>query len=244
MKKKIFITGSGSGLGLFLAQKLKEDNYEVIVNVRNQKNKKKLVKYFHLKNIVVADLNDEKSRKLASKQIKKIFNSIDVMICNAGGNIKKNSNTSNSWKKIIDKNFWTTVNSVLDFEKLVKRNGKIICISSICGKEYLDGAPINYSVAKSAVNAFVKFYSHNLSKSNKSLNAILPGNLMFKDSVCDKKIKKNKKNVINYIKKNVPINRFGSVDDIVNVISYIINQKNNFLNGSLITIDGGQTKSL
>ena len=67
---------------------------------------------------------------------------------------------------------------------------------------------------------------------------------MFKDSVWDKKIKKNKKNVINYIKKNVPINRFGSVDDIVNVISYIINQKNNFLNGSLITIDGGQTKSL
>ena len=76
MKKKIFIKGSGSGLGLFLAQKLKEDNYEVIVNLKNQKNKKKLVKNFHLKNIVVADLNDEKSRKLASKQIKKIFNSI------------------------------------------------------------------------------------------------------------------------------------------------------------------------
>ncbi len=44
MKKKIFITGSGSGLGLFLAQKLKEDNYEVIVNVRNHKKSKKIIK--------------------------------------------------------------------------------------------------------------------------------------------------------------------------------------------------------
>ena len=180
----------------------------------------------------------------ASKQIKKNFKNIDVLICNAGGGIKNNSNSLTSWNRIIDKNFWTTVNSVLTFEKFIKDNGKIICISSICGKEYIDGAPINYSVAKSAVNAFVKFYSHQISTSNKSINAILPGNLMFNGSVWDKKMKKNKKNVKNYIKKNVPINQFVKADSIMDMIYYIINQKNNFLNGSLLTLDGGQTKSL
>ena len=244
MKKKIFITGSGSGLGLILAQKLRDRNYNVIINVRNKKNRSKLLKLFSLKNIIVADLNIEKDRMSASKQIKKNFKNIDVLICNAGGGIKDNSNSLTSWNKIIDKNFWTTVNSVLTFEKFIKDNGKIICISSICGKEYIDGAPINYSVAKSAVNAFVKFYSHQISTSTKSINAILPGNLMFNGSVWDKKMKKNKRNVKNYIKKNVPINQFGKADSIIEMIYYIIKQKNNFLNGSLLTLDGGQTKSL
>lgn len=244
MKKKIFITGCGSGLGLILAQKLRDRNYNVIINVRNKKNRSKLLKLFSLKNIIVADLNIEKDRMSASKQIKKNFKNIDVLICNAGGGIKDNSNSLTSWNKIIDKNFWTTVNSVLTFEKFIKDNGKIICISSICGKEYIDGAPINYSVAKSAVNAFVKFYSHQISTSTKSINAILPGNLMFNGSVWDKKMKKNKRNVKNYIKKNVPINQFGKADSIIEMIYYIIKQKNNFLNGSLLTLDGGQTKSL
>ena len=166
------------------------------------------------------------------------------MVCNAGGNIINNSNSLSAWNKIIDKNFWTTVNSVLYFEKLIKKNGKIICISSICGKEYIEGAPTNYSVAKSAVNAFVKFYSHHTSISNKTINAIIPGNLMFKGSVWDKKMKLNKKNVRNYIKKNVPSNQFGNIEAILDMINYIINQKNNFLNGSLLTLDVGQTKSL
>ena len=244
MKKKILITGSGSGLGLNLAQKLKNKDYDVIVNVRSEKDKSKLLKYFEVKNIIVADLNIEKDLINASRYIKKNFRTIDVLICNAGGNIKNNSNSLSAWSKIIDKNFWTTVNSVLNFEKFIKKNGKIICISSICGKEYIDGAPTNYSVAKSAVNAFVKFYSHHTSISNKTINAIIPGNLMFKGSVWDKKIKKNKKNVKDYIKKNVPSNQFGNIEAIIDMINYIINQKDNFLNGSLLTLDGGQTKSL
>jgi NAD(P)-dependent dehydrogenase (short-subunit alcohol dehydrogenase family) len=244
MKKKIFITGCGSGLGLNLAKKLKNKHYDVIINVRNKKDKNKLLKYFVKKNIIVADLNNAKDLINASKYIKKFFRTIDVMVCNAGGNIINNSNSLSAWNKIIDKNFWTTVNSVLYFEKLIKKNGKIICISSICGKEYIEGAPTNYSVAKSAVNAFVKFYSHHTSFSNKTINAIIPGNLMFKGSVWDKKMKLNKKNVRNYIKKNVPSNQFGNIEAILDMINYIINQKNNFLNGSLLTLDGGQTKSL
>ena len=92
MKKKIFITGCGSGLGLNLAKKLKNKHYNVILNVRNKKDKNKLLKYFVKKNIIVADLNSEKDLINASKYIKKNFRTIDAMVCNAGGNIINNSN--------------------------------------------------------------------------------------------------------------------------------------------------------
>jgi len=67
---------------------------------------------------------------------------------------------------------------------------------------------------------------------------------MLKGSFEEKKIKKDKRKVTDYIKKNVPMNKFGNVENIIDMIYFIINQKNNFLNGSLLTIDGGQTKSL
>ena len=47
---------------------------------------------------------------------------------------------------------------------LIKKNGKIVCISSICGSEVIDGAPIGYSIAKSAINNYVKSISYELGK--------------------------------------------------------------------------------
>ena len=46
-----------------------------------------------------------------------------------------------------------------------------------------------------------------------------------------------------YIKKNVPTNNFGSPKDIFEICKMISENKSNFLTGSLIRLDGGQTKS-
>jgi len=244
MKKKILITGSGSGLGLEIAKALDKKKYTIIINLRTKKKLTDFKKKYNFENVICADLNIKKDLTNISNYVQNNFGKIDILICNAGGNIKGNNNSLNSWKKIFDKNFWSTLNIIKFLEKKISNNGKIICISSICGKEFIEGAPINYSVAKSAINSFVKFYSHEFRDTGKTINAIVPGNLMFPGSVWDKKIINNKKEVKKYIKKNVPINDFGKTTDIVEMIDFLANQKSKFINGSCITLDGGQTKSI
>ena len=56
-------------------------------------------------------------------------------------------------------------------------------------------------------------------------------------------MKKNLKKTKKYIKQNVPINKFGSTDDIFEVCVMIGQNKSGFITGSLFKIDGGQTKS-
>ena len=56
------------------------------------------------------------------------------------------------------------------------------------------------------------------------------------------KHKKNK--TLNYIKRNVPLNNFGNPLDIVSMIEFLESEKSSFITGSLIRIDGGQTKSI
>ena len=59
-----------------------------------------------------------------------------------------------------------------------------------------------------------------------------------------KKKKKNKKFVNDYLKNNVPIKKFGTRDDIAELVSFLVSPKAKFINGSILTIDGGQTLSI
>ena len=54
-----------------------------------------------------------------------------------------------------------------------------------------------------------------------------------------KKIKKNKNSVKKIIEDTVPLKRFGSRDDIAELVNYLISSKASYLNGSIISIDGG-----
>ena len=60
----------------------------------------------------------------------------------------------------------------------------------------------------------------------------------------DKKLLKNKRFYLDYIKKEVPENRLGKPNEIANLVTYLCSEKSSFINGSVINIDGGQDKSL
>ena len=73
------------------------------------------------------------------------------------------------------------------------------------------------------------------------INSISPGNILFPGSVWDEKLKNSKNTTKKYIKKNVPLNKFGRIDDISNMVIYISSQKSKFINGANFVIDGGQS---
>jgi len=243
-KKKIFITGSSSGIGLHLAKKLSLDKKnEIIINSRNLIKLTKAKKIISDCEYIKGDVSDYKIALKISKKIKKL----DVLICNVG-----NSSSSfpgkeryQDWEKSFSDNFFSSVNIIKAFEKkLIKSKGLIICISSICGIEYVKGAPLTYSVSKAALNAFVRFYSKILGPKGARINAIAPGNILFKGSVWEKKIKKNRKKTLKIINDEVSTKKIGSPENVFNTVNYLISEKTNFINGSVFIIDGGQIRSL
>ena len=71
------------------------------------------------------------------------------------------------------------------------------------------------------------------------VNIITPGNIMFVGSTWEKKLKKNRSKVIKLINDTIPIKRFGSSDEVADLVSFLISQKSTYLNGAKIPIDGG-----
>jgi 3-oxoacyl-[acyl-carrier protein] reductase len=120
----------------------------------------------------------------------------------------------------------------------------IVCISSICGIEIVPGAPPAYAVAKSALNAYVRVKSKGLKSAGSRINAIAPGNILHENSNWLQKLNKDSTEVDNYLKKNVPLNRFASTSEIADLVLYLSSPKASFVSGSIWTIDGGQVNSL
>jgi len=243
-KLKILITGSSKGIGLSIAKKLsKNKNNLIYINGRNKNNLlnvKKEIKNCHL---IQGDITNKKVLKKISNGIK----DLDVLICNVGtgkASVEQGKEKKIDWEKSFKVNFYSAVDTIKAFEKkLIRNKGTIICISSICGLEYIDGAPLAYSVSKSALNTFVRSYSRFLGPKGVNINAIAPGNILFKGSSWEKKLTNNRKKTMDFINKEVPMKKFGNDIAISNLVSYLVEDKSKFINGSILVADGGQTRS-
>tara|TARA_B100001093_G_scaffold516109_1_gene594119 strand:+ start:793 stop:1536 length:744 start_codon:yes stop_codon:yes gene_type:complete len=238
-KKSAFITGSSSGIGFGLAKKFLDRGYEVIICSNNIKKLKKSSKALNDCFYIKADLTSEKDIKSAIRKIKAKFKKVDVLVCNYGNSDFKKNNLD--FKHSFNNNFFPTVNTVMNGVSILKKTGRIICISSICGIELIKNAPIGYSVAKSALNSFVKSISFVLSKKGILINSIAPGNIYFKDSVWEKKFQKNKKKIKKFLNENVPMEKFGTIDNIFE-LCYFLSSDKSFSTGATYILDGGQTR--
>tara|TARA_X000000368_G_C23009564_1_gene702845 strand:- start:555 stop:1292 length:738 start_codon:yes stop_codon:yes gene_type:complete len=241
-KPKILITGSSSGLGFFLAKEFSNRNYQVILNGRNQKKLKLASKLIQNSDYIHGDMSKSHIVKKNIKILNQRYKSLDVIIANIGNSNFRKNNEDLDFS--IKNNLLPTVHLVNNAKSILKNKSKIICISSICGAEVIQGAPIGYSVAKAALNFYVKSISRDLSKLGIFINAILPGNIIFRGSTWEKKLKKNKYKTLNYINQNVPSKKFGTPEDVFLICEMLCNNNSGFINGSLITVDGGQTLSL
>ena len=199
-KKTIFISASSSGIGYYLAQKYRLLGYNLIINGTNKIKLKKAsltlsCDYF------LGDLTDDNKIDSLIKKLKKKYCYIDILICNLGSsNFKKNNK---NFKNAFKYNFFSAA-SLIEKSKIIlkKKVSKIICISSICGLESIEGAPIGYSIAKSALNFYIKLISKDLAKNQITINGIVPGNIFFKGSIWNKNMQENPTKTKKYIKFN------------------------------------------
>jgi len=249
--KVIIVSGSSQGIGKNIAKILLQEGCNVVINGRN-KNKlnrtfKELNTKFKRKLIAIqGDVSKYSTINKMRKVTIKKWGKIDGIVANASI-IKSNKNINNDSRNsnwLMRHNLEMVCNFIGNLIPYIKsKESSIVVIGSIAGIEDI-GAPIYYSVYKSALSAYVKTMSRDLSKKNIRINLISPGNIFFKKGNWEKKLKKNKTKIKNMIKKNVPLNKFGKPEDISMIVSILLSNKTQFITGSNFVIDGGQTRSI
>jgi len=241
--KTAIVTGGTRGIGYGITKKLLEHGWNVAIIARTVDHFTVDKKYESKWICESADLTNEISARNVIEKICFLYPKVDLVVCNVGDgrSVSAGNESYDEWIRVLNVNLLSTTNTVESvFRHLNMENASIICISSICGLSIIDGAPITYSVAKSALNTYVRAYAKYLAKYNVRINAIAPGNIIFNGSVWDQKMKKNKHIIEKMIQDNVPLKKFGDINDIADMVVYLSSEKAKFITGSIITIDGGQ----
>jgi 3-oxoacyl-[acyl-carrier protein] reductase len=233
----VLVTGSSKGIGLSIARKFKKEKWAVIQNSRNEISKDFLIG----DTCIFADVTKSDEVISLMKQIKDTYGHLDAIVCNVGSG--KNIDSSNSqerWNYFIKANLFSATN-IVDHALPLLENSSVTVISSICGNSAIDGAPVEYSTAKAALNQYVKVMAKKYAEKEIRFNAVSPGNVIFDGSQWEEKLKSDEKNTYDYIKQNVPMGKFIEPQDVAEMVYYLSSNNNRYITGQNIIIDGGQS---
>ena len=249
MSKHVVIIGGTKGIGLSISNKfLQEKNIiHVISRNRAKKLEEDLLEVLGGKVFFYnCDATKSDALSLVRKKILKNSDSnIDIVICNVGNGSGSNKYIQDfdEWDKSWQTNFNSPIfSSRIFLDDLKKSKGVLLFITSIAGIEDL-GAPVSYSVAKSAVESYSKILARRIGPDVR-VNTIAPGNIFIQDGTWDKKLKDNPSAVKKMIENQVPMKRFGKPEEVSELAFFLCSAKASFITGSCFVIDGGQTKTI
>ena len=241
MRKTVLITGSSSGIGKEIARVLAKD-YDVILHYNNGYESAKLLKeeldkkYNRDYLMVKCDLSKEVEIDNMLNTIYKRYNSIDILINNAGIAIDTlfEDKTKDNFMKTLDINLIAPFLLCKKIGPKMKENkyGVIINISSTNGIDTSYIESLDYDASKAGLISLSKNLANYFAPYVR-VNTICPG---WVNTEMNKELDKD---FIKNEEDKILLDRFANPEEIANLIEFLISDKASYINNSIIRIDGG-----
>ena len=235
MNKIVLVTGASRGIGLEVAKLFSKEGYKVIGTSRGDFNLGDLIGDSSAISVQL-DLMSKESINDLFEVLKSKDILPSVLINNAG--ITKDQlflrMKDKDWDEVIETNLNGLFRVTKAFIKPMVKNkfGRVINISSVAGLMGNSGQ-VNYSSSKSAMVGFSRSLAKELGSRNITSNVVAPGFIETDMTTFlndDEKIE---------VSKNIPMKRFGTVEDVAKCIAFLASDKANYITGQIISVDGG-----
>jgi 3-oxoacyl-[acyl-carrier protein] reductase len=238
--KVVLVTGAGGGIGASIALKFSQSGAKVVVA--------DVIEEFSLNTVsrikeqggealaVTVDVSQISSVEEMVKKILDKFGKIDILINNAG--ITRDNlllrMKDEEWDKVISINLKGVFNCTKAVVRsmMKQRKGKIVNIASIVGIIGNAGQS-NYAASKGGVISLTKTWAKEFASRNINVNAIAPG--FIRTKMTDKLSEQIKEKV----NQQIPLKRFGEVEDVANLCVFLSSDEANYITGEVIKLDGG-----
>ncbi|MDP8995911.1 MAG: SDR family oxidoreductase [Pseudomonadota bacterium] len=233
------ITGGASGIGLKVAERIIAEGGSVTIWDMDKAriDEACLLLGGNVAGIVV-NVADPVAVEAAAQQADAVHQKVDVLICSAGVaglNEQVINYPQEEWRRIIDINLngLFYCNQAIAKHMVANRYGRIVNVASIAGKEGNPTASA-YSASKAAVIGFTKSLGKELAKAGVTVNAITPATV---DTPILKQVSEAHKD---YMLSKIPMGRFGKVEEIAAIITWLASEECSFTTGAVFDISGGR----
>jgi 3-oxoacyl-[acyl-carrier protein] reductase len=244
--KVALITGSSKGIGFTTAKVLTEEGCRVVLSARNKDDLAAAKTKLPASQIttIQADVTEPKdAERLVAEAAAWAGGGIDILVNNVGGNsggIKVLDSTDDDWRKTLEVNLFQTVRMMRHaIPKMSKRPGAaIVNISSISGwTPQLVGSG-QYGAAKAALIFDAERWALECIPHGIRVNTVSPGSIWGEGNGWDRYKKSDPEGYDDYVRGGFPMGRLGYLDEVADVIAFLVSPRANWINGRNVPVDG------
>jgi NAD(P)-dependent dehydrogenase (short-subunit alcohol dehydrogenase family) len=240
--KVALITGASKGLGRAMALALAESGAHIALVSRDREKLESVRSEIAQNNtkaeIFTADVRQEASVLEIEKQVRDRLGRVQILINNAGINVRKNlvDYTLAEWQSIIDTNLTSAFLVSRAFIPHMRGTGygRILCITSIMSHVSLPQRSA-YSASKAGLLGMVRALALELASDAITVNGISPGPF---STEMNAPVKNNPEANAQFL-ASIPLGQWGEPKDIGKLACYLCSDAARFITGTDILIDGG-----
>jgi 3-oxoacyl-[acyl-carrier protein] reductase len=251
--KVAIVTGSSRGLGLASATALALEGCRVTICARGEEQLARAAAEVSARCgeggrtlTVQADLATPEGIATVLDRTVAHFGGIDILVNNIGlargGSVVET--TDAEWQEAFDQTLYPAIRaSRLAVPHMKSRGGGVILmIASIFGREA--GGRMTYNAVKAAEISLAKSLAQQLARDNIRVNSVAPGSILFPGGSWWKRQQADPDGIAAFLQREIPFGRFGSPEEVGNVVAFLASAKASWVSGASIVVDGCQSRSL
>ncbi len=242
--KVALVTAGTKGIGLGIAHALAAEGARVAVAARTEVDVKRTAQ--SLSGLgVVADLLTEAGCRRAVSETEQMLGPVDILINNLG--VRAGSSWADTGPAEFESAFVgnlgvSTRMTQLVLPGMLERGwGRVVVIASVYGRE-AGGAPA-YNAAKAAEISFTTSLAREVASQGVTVNCVAPGSILWEGGGWYRRQQADPEGIDAFVRAEMPLGRFGVVEEVANVVAFVCSQQASLLNGACIAVDGGQSRS-
>ena len=247
MTKNVLVTGSSRGIGAAIVRELAAYGYNVIINYHHSREQAyalaEQIQTSHAVRCMViqADVSREEEVDAMVHDVEEELGGVDILINNAGIDLSNlfELKTADEFRRTMDVNVVGAYNCAMRTYRHMKEQnyGRIINISSTNGINTYYPMSIDYDASKAAMISLTHDLAVQLSP-EVHVNAIAPGFIGTEselDGYDETFLKEECEKIL--------VKRYGKPEEVAHLVRFLISEEADFINNTVIRIDGGQMGS-
>jgi len=252
--KNALITGGSHGIGLASALALAKLGCNIVICSRSDERLRSAEVLIRAHNVNVlalqADVLEPGACDQVMKHVESFYGGCDLLINNVGGGGRWGGDIVEKvelsvWNEVYQKNAGAAISFTMRAipSMISKGWGRVVTVTSMYGKE--GGGRPWFNMAKAAEVSLMKSLSLTpyLVRSGITFNTVAPGGIYIKGTGSEDEMRNNPEEFKQNLDKNFPMGRMGTPEEVANVICFLCSDLASLINGSQITVDGGQTRA-
>ena len=173
------------------------------------------------------------------------FGGLDILVNNAGGGVGAGIEAPDAeFAQALAINVLAGLRAARAAVPHLRRRGagRIIFIASVYGRE--SGGRAGYNLAKAAEISLAKSLARELGSDRILVNSVAPGSIMFPGGSWARRQQADPEGIAVFVKSDLPLGRFGTPEEVANVVTFLASDRASLVTGACWTVDGGQSRSL